>query len=81
MSYTIVSLSIKVVQQMERFKNYGLWVSIAALIPLILSSFGIHIIPNYQEIVNAVLAILVTAGILSNPTTTTKWFGDDKDTK
>lgn len=63
---------------MERFKNYGLWVSVAALIPLILSSFGIHIIPNYQEIVNAVLSILVTAGILSNPTTTAKWYRDDK---
>lgn len=61
----------------NRFKNYGLWVSIAALIPLILSSFGIQIIPNYQEIVNAILAILVTAGILSNPTTSSKWYKDD----
>ena len=61
----------------NRFKNYGLWVSIAALIPLILSSFGIQLIPNYQEIVNAILAILVTAGILSNPTTMSKWYHDD----
>ncbi|MEG0013884.1 MAG: holin [Cellulosilyticaceae bacterium] len=66
---------------MERWKNYGLWVSIAALIPLVLSSFGINIIPNYQEIVNAILTILVTAGILNNPTTVTKWFKDDTDTK
>lgn len=64
---------------MDRWKNYGLWVSIAALIPLILSSFGIHIIPNYQEIVNAILAILVAAGILSNPSTTSKWYSDDKN--
>lgn len=63
---------------MERFKNYGLWVSIAALIPLILQAFGISIIPDYQQIVNAILGILVTAGILSNPTTTNRWYGDDK---
>ena len=60
-----------------RWRNYGLWVSIAAFIPLLLSSFGVHIVPNYQEIVNAFLAILVTAGILSNPTTATRWFTDD----
>lgn len=63
---------------MERFKNYGLWVSIAALIPLILQAFGVSIIPDYNQIVNAVLSILVMAGILSNPTTNNKWYGDDK---
>lgn len=62
---------------MERFKNYGLWVSIAALIPLILQAFGISIIPDYNQIVNAILSILVMAGILSNPTTDNKWYGDD----
>lgn len=62
----------------SRWRNYGLWVSIAAVIPLVLSAFGIKIVPSeYQEIVNAVLAILVTAGIISNPTTTTRWFTDD----
>ncbi|MGL4345343.1 MAG: hypothetical protein ACRCTE_09105 [Cellulosilyticaceae bacterium] len=61
----------------NRWKNYGLWVSVAALIPLVLSSFGIHIIPNYQEIVNAVLAILVMAGIISNPTTASRGYLDD----
>ncbi|MEF9960034.1 MAG: holin [Niameybacter sp.] len=61
----------------NRWRNYGLWVSVAAFIPLLLSSFGINILPNYQEIVNALLAILVTAGILSNPTTNAHWFKDD----
>ncbi|WP_053983133.1 phage holin family protein [Niameybacter massiliensis] len=62
----------------SRWRNYGLWVSIAAVIPLVLSAFGIKIVPSeYQEIVNAVLAILVTAGIISNPTTTSRWFTDD----
>ncbi|MGG7178619.1 holin [Clostridium paraputrificum] len=63
----------------SRFKNYGLWVSIAALIPLILNGLGINILPaNYEEITQAILSILVMAGIISNPTTNSKWFGDDK---
>lgn len=63
----------------SRFKNYGLWVSILSLIPLILHSFGVDVVPEqYQLIVNTVLSILVTLGLVSNPTTTTKWFTDDK---
>lgn len=43
---------------LNRFKNYGLWVSIIALIPLILSGFGITVVPsNYTAITNAVLGI------------------------
>lgn len=63
----------------SRFKNYGLWVSILALIPLVLNGFGVNVLPpNYEEITQAILSILVMAGILSNPTTDSKWFGDDK---
>ncbi|ACD22432.1 MULTISPECIES: phage holin [Clostridium] len=63
----------------SRFKNYGLWVSIAALIPLILKCFGIEVIQgDYQQVVQAILSILVMLGIVSNPTTDTKWFNDDK---
>lgn len=61
----------------SRFKNYGLWVSIAALIPMVLQGFGLKVLPeNYQEIINAILSILVMAGILNNPTTESKWYGD-----
>ncbi|MGN2336566.1 phage holin [Clostridium cagae] len=64
----------------SRFKNYGLWVSIAALIPLIIKCFGIEIIQGeYQQVVQAILSILIMLGIVSNPTTDTKWFNDDKD--
>ena len=64
----------------SRFKNYGLWVSIFAFIPMLLKAFGVDIIPaNYDEIVSAFLGILVLAGIISNPTTNAKWFLDDKD--
>lgn len=64
---------------MSRFKNYGLWISIAALIPMVLKGFNIDILPdNYQEVINAVLAILVMLGLINNPTTENKGFVDDK---
>lgn len=63
----------------SRFKNYGLWVSIFALIPLILNVFGVKVVPEeYQEITNAILSVLVAVGIISNPTTEAKWYLDDK---
>lgn len=61
-----------------RLKNYGLWVSVAALIPMILQGFGVDILPdNYEVIVTTILGILVTAGILNNPTTDNKGYLDD----
>lgn len=53
---------------MNRWKNYGLWAGIFALIPLILEGFDVHILPtNYKEIWTSILSILVTAGIINNP--------------
>jgi len=64
----------------SRFKNYGLWVSILALIPMILSAFGVNLVPEeYQVITNTILSILVALGIISNPTTESKWYIDDND--
>ena len=63
----------------SRFKNYGLWVSILALIPMLLNLFGIKVVPeDFKEISMAILSILVTLGIISNPTTECKWYIDDK---
>lgn len=62
---------------MSRFKNYGLWVSIFALVPLVAQVFGFSLPENYQDIINGVLAVLVTAGILSNPQTDNKGYLDD----
>lgn len=65
---------------MSRFKNYGLWVSIAAFIPMLLKGFGVNTIPdNYNEIVNSFLAILVLSGILSNPQTDNRGYLDDTE--
>ena len=64
---------------LSRFKNYGLWVSILALIPLILKAFGVNVLPDeYSELTTAILGILVAVGILNNPTTEVKWYGDDE---
>ncbi|ONI47843.1 hypothetical protein AN644_03690 [Candidatus Epulonipiscium fishelsonii] len=62
----------------SRFKNYGLWVSIFAFIPLFLQAIGIEVIPEYPKLVDAFLAILVAMGLINNPTTSNKWYGDDK---
>jgi len=52
----------------ERFKNYGLWASILAFIPMLLQGMGYDVLPkNYVELCSAFLGILVLAGILSNP--------------
>ena len=41
---------------MNRFKNYGLWVSVAAFIPMFLKGIGHDVLPsNYNEIVNSLL--------------------------
>jgi len=67
-------------KDMSRFKNYGLWVSIAALIPIILQGVGVDILPdNYNTIINAMLSIFVMLGLINNPTTDCKWFQDDKN--
>lgn len=66
-------LSIK-----DRLRNYGLWISVAALIPMVLKGFNINILSeNYDQIIIAILSILVMAGILNNPTTECRGFLDD----
>lgn len=64
----------------NRLRNYGLWVSISALVPLLLSAFGVKIVDEqkYMELINAVLAILVGLGLINNPDTQNRWFKDDK---
>jgi phi LC3 family holin len=63
----------------NRWKNYGLWSAIAGLVLLILQVANVNVIPEqYNAIVNAVLGVFVLAGIISDPTTENKGFGDDK---
>ena len=63
----------------NRLKNYGLWLSIAALIPLVMSAFGLklHDEQKYMELINAILTVLVALGLINNPSTENRWFNDD----
>lgn len=67
-----------------RWKNYALWVAVLAYIPLISDALGFYHINfqlpgNYDKLVVGLLGILVLAGIINNPTTENKGFGDDKE--
>lgn len=64
---------------LSRFKNYGLWVSISALIPILYETFGgVGFPKEYNQIVNTALGILVLLGILNNPVKECKGYLDDK---
>lgn len=62
---------------MGKLKNYGLWVALASLIGLFINDLGLLAPEQYEQYVNAVLAILIAAGIISNPSQG-KGFGDKK---
>lgn len=66
----------------KRLKNYGLWIAVIALIPMLCQSFGVKVLPeNYKEVATAILGIFVLLGIVNNPTTDNKGFADDKEVK
>ena len=62
-----------------RFKNYGFCVSFFALIPIICQMLDVELpFDEYNTLINAILTFLVAAGIVSNPTTESKWYRDDR---
>jgi uncharacterized membrane protein len=57
----------------NRFKSWALWVSVAGALWVILSAFGIPEIigltsEGFNTILDSVGAILITFGIVNNPT-------------
>lgn len=66
----------------NRFRNAGLWISVISFVPVALESFGISVVPEtwgaVKEALLALVSLLVVFGILSNPTTENKLYGDDK---
>ena len=61
----------------NRLKNYGLWVSIFALMGMLLNDFSnIHItMSKYELYTETILTILVFLGIINDPTSG-KWYKD-----
>jgi uncharacterized membrane protein len=53
---------------MARFKNYALWMAVAAVVGMALVDFGIlpstEVFDNY---VDKVLYVLILAGVINNP--------------
>ncbi|MBJ8090230.1 hypothetical protein JDS76_25935 [Bacillus cereus] len=63
----------------EKFKNYGLWVALFALLGMALMDTVPHFnAGRYQEYVDMILYILIAAGVVSNPTAG-KWFADKRN--
>lgn len=63
----------------EKFKNYGLWVALFALVGMVLMDTVSHFnLGRYQEYVDMFLYILIAAGVVSNPTAG-KWFADKRN--
>lgn len=50
----------------SRFKNYGLWIALFALVNLFLTDSGI-VIEHYQQYVDLIMYILIAVGIVINP--------------
>ena len=52
----------------EKLKNKGFWVSLISAIIVFVQAIGIKIdVPAVNEVVSAVLTLLVVLGIVSNP--------------
>ncbi|PGU05127.1 hypothetical protein COD21_25585 [Bacillus cereus] len=63
----------------DKFKNYGLWVALFALVGMVLMDTVPHFnLGRYQEYVDMILYILIAAGVVSNPTAG-KWFADKQN--
>lgn len=52
----------------NKWRNYGLWVAVAALVGMGLQDAGVPISPEkFDAYVDKVLYVLILAGIVSNP--------------
>lgn len=64
---------------MERLKNYPLWIAIAALVGLFMNDLGLLTPEKYDQYVNAILAVLIGAGIINNPSNGTGFKDENKN--
>ncbi len=64
----------------EKLSNYGLWVSLAGCVIMILQACGLKFdVPYVNEIITAVLGVFVTLGIVSNPSSGNGYNDSNKD--
>lgn len=53
-----------------RLRNYGLWVAVAALVLIVLQTFGVPVVEaDYYKVFYALMSVLVLLGIVIDPTT------------
>lgn len=52
----------------SRIQSWALWMSIAALISFVAKTYFKYEIPEFDELVNLILSVLVGFGIINNPT-------------
>jgi uncharacterized membrane protein len=64
-----------VFQVNSKLKSYALWIALFALIGLFVNDMGFLAPEKYQQYVNALLAVLVAGGIITNPSQG-KGYGD-----
>ncbi len=51
-----------------KWRNYGLWMSVASLLYMVFKDLGLQIdLTSWETYVTSILGILVTLGIISNP--------------
>ncbi|MEN9406092.1 MAG: hypothetical protein RLZ12_376 [Bacillota bacterium] len=63
----------------SRVKNGGFWVSLVALVLMVLRAFKVSWLNvGYDELTTVVLAVLTFLGVLSNPTEG-NWYVDTKE--
>lgn len=63
----------------SRFKNIGFWTSLVALVPILGMMFFDYTFPaEYEVFGNALVALLISLGIVNNPTTKNLGYFDDK---
>ena len=60
---------MKKLKDMDRLKNYGLWLALFSLAAMILKDFfGVNIVEEqYDLYVDAIMTILIGLGIVNNP--------------
>ena len=57
--------------EQNRFRSWGLWLSVVALLVFVGKTYFNFEIPKVDELVNMILVVLTGFGVLNNPTNKT----------